>query len=93
MYFGVLGFCLGWSMVLISVERLFWFAVLYIVLDAKADIEESLLLKGEFAVDYEPYVRSKPKFIPGLYLLLAGNTDYAAPGPDAPDAVFDKIAE
>ena len=93
MYFGVLGFCLGWSMVLISVERLFWFAVLYIVLDAKADIEESLLLKGEFAADYEPYVRSKPKFIPGLYLLLTGNTDYAAPGPDAPDAVFDKIAE
>ena len=93
MYFGVLGFCLGWSMVLISVERLFWFAVLYIVLDAKADIEESLLLKGEFAADYEPYVLSKPKFIPGLYLLLTGKTDGDVPLDGEDPSNVSKIAE
>ena len=76
MYLGALCFCLGFSLLLLSVDRLFWVVVLYIVLDAKADIEESLLLKGELATEYEPYARSKPKFIPGLSLLVAGSSDY-----------------
>jgi len=96
MYLGTLAFALGISMLTLSFGRLFWFVVLYLVLDAKADIEE-LILMDTFKGDYSAYCKQTPKFIPGLNLLVnfmtSSSYDALEEGVVVDKSVVDKIAE
>lgn len=101
MYLGALAFSLGFAMLTLSVGRLFWVVILYIVLDAKADLEELHLVNFKHSgFDYSKYAKETPKFIPGLGFIAAlGAEQSQLASLDGEEAGFvdrnvvDKIAE
>ena len=66
MYFGAIAFATGFSLLTASSGRLFWTFILWIVLDAKADMEEALIKsEDEFSKKYIEYTAKIPsKMIP-----------------------------
>ena len=75
-YFGLIAFALGVSTLSLSLNRLFWTVLMWLVLEKKADIEEACLL-GKFPGRYSHYMTTTPKLIPGV--LIGGAKGDASP--------------
>jgi protein-S-isoprenylcysteine O-methyltransferase Ste14 len=64
-YAGVIGLALGWSCITLSVPALGLSAVLVVVLDLKARLEEAWLT--ERYPDYAAYAQKTHRFVPRVY--------------------------
>jgi len=94
MYFGMVTFALGLSLVSLSPWRMCWTTVMWLALEKKADIEE-LCLTEQFPESYIAYAATRPKFIPGRLVAGKLESEYAQMDDDTVESpiVVDKIAE
>lgn len=91
MYFGMVTFAVGLSLVSLSPWRMCWTTVMWVALEKKADIEE-LCLTEQFPESYIAYAATRPKFIPGR--IVSNNKEYAQMDDTIESPiVVDKIAE
>jgi len=92
MYFGMLTFGMGFSMLTLSCSRIIYTIIMWAALEKKADIEE-LHLVEKFPGSYMDYMSKVPKFIPGRLVAVGADNFYPLDDEEAANIGTEKIAE